>query len=669
MSHNVETLQRDQLLPEIPADRAEFPDTNEKIRTIEEMTIDYIGRNLYLNWKSAKEIKAKIKHSAWNIYSVEFEHEFKEWKKKIKMNFATKYENNSISMEYQNYQYGNKFGDINTTIEIDDTTHNQYDVVMDWNWNRINFGIVYNEYKTKEVIKNIIETKTLKTTPQFQNIEDLENTQLTWLNHPYLWKEVFKDDENWYYRTLFYSTHWKKRDVTKVYFKPNWDFDAEKTAEKKAELKVLWITVDYEINANCEFVISEHSRQELENKVRQDRSALIKILNDTPIADYEVFSWLNKQEKTKDNITTWQFNSEIISLDPISGIYSIKLNNDNDKNLEPLYCKVEWNNVVLVDETWKPRDTIYFNYTTKNKRDTNYYKISKWEKWLIIRKISNELQNPQEVLPAYTWDNNAISLLRKSGNLTNYDGGYLNHFDNKWVLIAKMPCDKTESGGYEFNDEKYHTQIEPLKLYNYRGFKNKVQGIKEFAADLWIADADIRDIFEKSLKNEGLDFNQKVVEITDPTTWESIYYNMDSGFRIERDKNLYKLAEKCIDSMQNRLRLAQIINNSKILWRNGKEYKDFELFVWWESGIGKQIVSPDQLKKFISWETNEITVKISRWKWESTDIIYTASWNKLRTSLKSWEWRWTVTVENQLYTIRTEDRTGNIILDPKEERE
>ncbi|MBO4517120.1 hypothetical protein J5751_06960 [bacterium] len=48
------------------------------------------------------------------------------------MSFAVKLDGNRTSMEYQNYQYAKDvFGDINTAIEIDETTHNQYDVVMD----------------------------------------------------------------------------------------------------------------------------------------------------------------------------------------------------------------------------------------------------------------------------------------------------------------------------------------------------------------------------------------------------------------------------------------------------------------------------------------------------------------------------------------------------------
>ena len=663
-----ETEKKEEIKVELATNLQNWDEKQDKLRSKEEMTIDYIGRNLYINWKSADELEADIQKISENLYSIEFKHEFLEWPKNIKMVFETKYENNSISMNFQNYQIDTekwmRVFPTNNFFEIDKTTHNKYDVRTVWNWKRENFNIVYNDYKTKQAIENIVKGKEISPKTKFEYINEFENTQLTWLNNPYLWKEVFQD-EDWYYRTLFYSTKGKKFDITNIYFNPNWEFNAEKTAEKQEKLTILWIEIDYEINQNGEFIISEQSKQELIEKVKQDRKVLIETINNTPVADFEVFSGLNKIE----NAGTFQFDSKIIFLDPISWIYSIKLNNDKDKNLESLYCKVDWENFILVDETGKTANNAYFNYETNNKKETNYYRINKNGEWLIMTKISKKLENPKENLPYYTWDTYAIGLLRKSGNLTNYKDWYLNHFDSKWNLIAKMPCNKLQDWWYEFNEEKYHTKIEALKLYKYHWFNTKVQKIDELAAELWIVDADIRDIFEKSLKNDWLDFNQNVVEITNPETGESIYYNMDPNFTIKEDKHLYDIAEKQIDLMQNRLELAQIVNNSKVLWKNGKQYKDFEQFIWWEAGIGKQIISPEQLKKFISGESDEITVKISRWKWEYTDIIYTASGKKLKTRLKSGEWKWTVYLNPQRYTIKTEDKSWNIILDPKEERE
>lgn len=704
--------------------------------SIDKKSKRYIKQHLYINWKSASELKVEPKHGSGDLYSITFENDFNEWKKPITIDLKVIRANNRTSMKFISYSYDapdkpGKLGNLNTLIEVDSNTHNLYEVVMDENWNRMNFSIVYNEYETKKYIEKLIKNKKLKNIPQFENRDEFENTQLgwsqqpkikvkdenwnylvkvkdkewklmdevdlwwriEWLNNPELWKEVAEDD-NGYYRTLYYSANWKKFDVTKVYFTPNWEFDVKTTAEKKSEFKILWISVDYEItenqtSKNLEFKISDKSKKELEKKVKNDRKVLIKTFNsDELVADSWIFTGLNKQEKTKNNTMTWQFNTEIICLEPISWMYKLYLN--IEWKFAPLYCRVEWSKVILLDETWKEREEVYFNYDKHNR-----FKMFKEGGKITINPIKNELNNPTEKLPKYheNWDITARKLLEKPGNLTNFDGGYLNYFDNKWSLIAKMPFDKTEDWGYEFNNEKYHTKVEALKLYKYHGFKTLTDKIKEKSSDLWIADADIRNIFEQSLKNKKLDFNRKAVEITDPDTWESIYYNIDSSFKITIDKNLYDTAEDCLTLMLHRLESAQKINRGKAIYQNIRprkenEYDDFERFVWWEYGFWKQIASPKQLEELISGKNNEMPIKLSWWKWESIEVVYEADNNWwVKGKLRSWEESWEVTIKNQAYTIETnikgkkiklwkgvEDKIdytteeGDIMFTPKKER-
>lgn len=649
----------------------------EKIRTKEEMSIDYISRNFYMNWKSAKDLNATIKKISENLYSVKFNHKFLEWERMVEMIFETKYENNAIFMNFQNYKistvnWSMKNYSTNTTLEIDNTTHNQYDVRTVWNWKRENFSVVYNENKTKDFIKNIVKSKEINNKKEFDIIPEFENTQLIKLNNPILWKEVFQDDD-WYYRTLFYSTGNKKVNITNIYFNTNWEFNVEKTLSQKESLNILWINVKYNINEKWEFILDEQSKKDLIEKVRHDRTILINLLNNTNIADYEVFSWLNKQEKN----WAFQFDSQIISLDPILWIYSVKLNNDKNKNLEPLYCKVEWDNVVLTNEIGKSADVVYFNYEDRSdKKSTNYYKIIKGSDRLNISKISNKLENPKDSQPSYSGDNRAISILNKSGNLTNYEWSSLEYTDRSGNHIAVIPCHRLDDLSYEVNEE-YSTQIDVVKLYNYSWFKSITQKIERLTAELWIVDAYTLDIFEKCLKNEWVEFSQKLVEVTNPSASETIYYKLDNNFKIEQDWVLYAKAESCLNLIESRLILAKKINNSHIKWKNGKVYKDFELFIWWETWIWKEIIAPDELNSFISWEKDEITVRISRWKGDHTDVVYSADWNKLRTRLKSWEEKWKVYLDPQRYSItainkddkKRDLRCGDIVLDPKEEKE
>ena len=135
-----------------------------KLRSKEEMTIDFIKNNVYINWKSINDIDgAKVTKKNDKLYSVEFEYNFSEleWSKKIKLEFNTKYENNSISFNFDNSQIfiNNKrvLLKTNTSVEINDITHNNYDIRTIWNWKRENFNIVYNDIKTKKAIEENIK--------------------------------------------------------------------------------------------------------------------------------------------------------------------------------------------------------------------------------------------------------------------------------------------------------------------------------------------------------------------------------------------------------------------------------------------------------------------------------------------------------------------------------
>lgn len=647
----------------------QFWDDKNKLRSKEEMTIDFIQNNLYINWKSIGDLNGIVKEENNHLYSIEYEYPFLEWPRNIKITLNTKYENNSISIAFDGLQifHNGQWKEVKTdmALEIDNNTHNVYDIRTVWNWKRENFSIVYNEYSTRETIEDLIKDQEIISKVNFERIEEFENTQLVWLNKAFLWKEVFKDWDS-YYKTLFYSTNWKKIDITNIYFTKDWKFDAKTTNENKKKLVVLWVEAEYEIrekNGSIEYIMSEKSKQELIEKVRHDRNILIETINNTPVADFEVFSALNKIEKAG----TFNPSSKIIWLNAILWIYPTKLNNDEDKNLEQINCKVDWENATIADETGRRLDNFYFNYETRNWKDSQSYRVNTNNNALIMTKISAKKENPKEVLPHYTWNNHAINLLR-AGILTDYEGGYLNHYTTEWILVAKMPYDKQEDWSYEFNEEKYHTKVEALDLFKYPWFEKKTQKIDELAKNLWLTNADIRSIFEQSLINDWFDFNQNAIKIKNPITWKSIYCTLDKKNKVEVAQKIYDIDEKHIDFMLNRLELSQIVNNSKVLWKNGKDYKDFELFIWWEAWIWKQILSKEQLKAFVDWESNEITVRISRWSWNYTDIIFTASGKKLTYRLKSGEWKWSVYLNPQRYSIKV-DKNWNIILDPKEERE
>ena len=154
----------------------------ETIPQKERMTKEYINKHFYVNWLPADRLKNSIVKKEWeNIYSVSFDHEFKEWEKRIEIVFETNYDKNSGFMNFSKYfifiDWKKEKKSLNTTFEIDSTTHNLYDVRTAWNWKRENFSIVYNEQKTKEYIRSIVKSKGIEPKKEFETIEDLENTQ------------------------------------------------------------------------------------------------------------------------------------------------------------------------------------------------------------------------------------------------------------------------------------------------------------------------------------------------------------------------------------------------------------------------------------------------------------------------------------------------------------
>ena len=690
----------------------EIGDGPEKVP--EDVWKNFIKKNLYINWKPAGDsVDIKLEWD-WYTYKIWFTHEFKDPKwdqtksfdgsRRIRIDVKLQREHNNISMIYGNkFLYGkdenSQIARINVDdsqkdfyewtigecIEINQETHRQYEVVSDNNTKRMNFDIVYNDFETEKKIKSLIEGRSIKETPVFVEqkedesweiktvewIEELENTQLNQLDHPTLWKEVFNENGN-YYRELFYPTSigWKSH-IAKIYFTSNWKFDNEKT---KCQFNTLEKDVDFDItenNGKIEFSIK--SKDDLINKVKDDRDILTKFASDVIGASPTIFPWLKTWYKVKDGVSTLQIDTKILSLDPVLWIYSIKL---NEKDL--LYCKVKDKSVVLVDEAWNEVKQRYIN-----REGNNYYKVFKKDNKLNIGKNEKWKENPEKKLPVYKkWDANAIKLLKHDGVLTEHDGKYLNYYDNEWVLIAKMPYDKLKDWSYKFNPDNYKTRIEAQKLYRYSWFNNDTKKIKEMCNDLWVSDVTIQEIFKSSLldelKKNQEDFDQNAVEIRDSKTGESVYYTLDDKFQIEKKTSLYEKAQLCINLMKKRLEQVQNINARKLirenegkkaLFKNNSKYDNFEYFIWWDAGFWKQIPSQENLKEFISWKTNKLTVVLSRWKSESKEITYTVKGNDIESELSSWEEVWKITILNQKYTVRTVKQDRNKPVELWEDKE
>ena len=70
--------------------------------SIDKKSKRYIKQHLYINWKSASELKVEPKHGSGDLYSITFENDFNEWKKPITIDLKVIRANNRTSMKFIN---------------------------------------------------------------------------------------------------------------------------------------------------------------------------------------------------------------------------------------------------------------------------------------------------------------------------------------------------------------------------------------------------------------------------------------------------------------------------------------------------------------------------------------------------------------------------------------
>lgn len=742
-------------------------------------TINFIKEKFFINWAPAGGINGSewiigevdIKKTGLWLYCAKFDYKFAEWcTKSVQIDFRKDYVWNRTLVFYRQCkiwddEYSMK--DLKKPIEIDKSTHLHYDIFTVWNGKRQDFCIKYDEYATKEKIKEVIRGATIQSSKEFEDdkdkLEELYRNPLFGLtllnpNNPILWKEVYEEGDDWYYRTLFYKTGTKKKDVTKVYFTKNWEFDFEKTKQNSNNwtVNIMDENLKYSIDEQWNFSLDEDSKNALINKVKKEVDSLISILDHVKWANNSLFTSLNKVSRLWGN----HIDTKFIHLDPVLWIYKIDLNARKEvlvweKNvkakdlvdwvpkwwtvefkdwkwvktdeewevevtlvvkdawgkvvreikekvsivkektkLKQLYCKFEGDNFVLTDETGRKVDALYYNFDNSDntRKSTNYYEIFYESNELKVDKLADKMENPVDMLPVYEWDAKWSNVLNNGSNLTKYESQSLEYTDAQWNLISKMPCHKEDDWSYEIN-ETYSTNLDILKLYHYSWFRNITNDIKNLANKVWLVDVQLIDIFKDSLIRNEVKFTQQLVEVTEPGG-DSVYCTLGKGkwtFKIEKDTVLYWkgkekwILEKCLDFMKTRLVLAEQINSATIKWKNGDTYEEFQEFAVWEFWLWKEIIDPIQLEKFVSWEIDEVSVKISWWWNQDRTVIYTAKWDKLTSRLGSWGEVWVIFLDPVTYDIRTATdrdisstskikddkkkiKVGDIIADPREKK-
>lgn len=615
-------------------------DWNEK-ESIDEIKEEYILSTLTLNttdntWnsisKTAKELNATIKKIDENKYSVYLKLTTKWWENWITVNVSTNFSKNTINYNVEDIMvdkyYNNWKPFTNINIEPDhilnlDDNNNAYDFRQRWN----SISIKFNEQKTDKAIIEKIQNYKLNNIKQTNTIEELKV-----LNSPILWNEVYKDDI-WKYRILYYvDNNQKIKVITNYYFDENGLVDIQKTNNNKKEFNISWISVDFNINNNGSFVISNESLNIIKEKVEEERNILKKSWNDSNILSNEDFPGLNKWENWYNNVNTKLYNI-------FDGIY---WTNVNDKTT--IYQKViEWKPTLTTPE-WTTIETQFISI-----ENWNHYAFT-WNKMYVINK---QWENKQDLYPFYKWDKISNSINGAYSKLI--ENNKISYYDDKWNLIAEIPCSKDDKWKYKIN-ENFSTDIDILDLYNYEQFTAIKEKIKTLAQNLWIVDADLRKYFKSILNKEGISLKREnCIKITDNDK-NTYYCTLNKGFEINQDKALYKETKKSLEDLQKRLEIIEKCFNTKLQRKNWKVIQNFEWFIAGDYWIHK-IVDQKDLEKFLLWNTDNINLKIIRWKNSNdyTIINYGIWWISILSDSK-------VYMHNQRYYFEIKNNIVRIIV-------
>ena len=273
--------------------------------------MNYLKNNMYINGTNIQDPKfnAKIVRIGEDLYQIQYDHEF-EWlpnfsepaTKKVSMSVQFTYKNNNIYISFDDVKIWKYKLEKNWTLFLDNTV---YDYSIDLWQDKKTLGInsKANKFKTTERIIEKIKWNNFNTTKIFKEYPEFENTQLTPLNNVKLWNEVGTEWDR-YYREINLIENWKYRPIAKVYFDKYWNVDLEKTNEElsKANIKVLWIDIKYEITKTDEWLtltMNKESAKQLLRKVQSDRQAIINVIDKAKIWPNKDFTGFNKEKSVR----------------------------------------------------------------------------------------------------------------------------------------------------------------------------------------------------------------------------------------------------------------------------------------------------------------------------------------------------------------------------------
>lgn len=524
-----------------------------------------------------------------------------------------------------------------------------------------------NVEKTSKRIRAKVEAMQFQSYSDIKEKPEFENTQLTGLNNLSFGKEITKEDV-WYSRTisLFDPKRAQYRPVAKAYFDKLWNFDWARTAteyQKQIQtnpLKVLGQNLDLQIWVSSDSKtlqvkfydeevrktdsngvkqkIHDNDIKNLEDRVRSHREKLISYIDQARIAPGSQFNEFDKTDKERPwhpGEKKYLFDTSKLTLDIMNDTYTISSTRKEDQNIRfgfDFADKPSDDKIYIKDLKWKKvvadiqKDSKWDVKWVKNAFDINVDANSVYsvfdDAWkLTIYKSDKAVEKTWSSYPELS---GAGAKYVKKETLRHYDseGKKMEYLDEKdWKKIMDIPA--TVNDKREWKLEKVSENIYTDYLIDMKKFDAaKLQKLN-------LNGDDMKKTFLTLMQKEDIKLQSRwtIKILVDPKTWKYEYFKAKQSvtwqaINLEKDKELYDVADNVMKIMEKRLEIISKVENSQLRWTNNWKDERFEWAVWWGRWLEKSSLTTENKLAFLNWNQNILTQQILWWEWESSIVEY-----------------------------------------------
>lgn len=268
-------------------------------------------------------------------------------------------------------------------------------------------------------------------------------------------------------------------------------------------------------------------------------------------------------------------------------------------------------------------------------RNLNLIKII-WELKLKIPKTQLEIQKLDIYEKISTWDytydyiNQRIIKIKKNAQraLLEQESNELSILE--WVVASQpvlwnkiMEIPVTVNDKSEWKLEKVSENIYTDYLIDMKKFDStKLQKLN-------LNGDDMKKTFLTLMQKEDIKLQSRwtIKILVDPKTWKYEYFKAKQSvtwqaINLEKDKELYDVADNVMKIMEKRLEIISKVENSQLRWTNNWKDERFEWAVWWGRWLEKSSLTTENKLAFLNWNQNILTQQILWWEWESSIVEY-----------------------------------------------